>query len=694
MEYSLYNLNQSCKLKQLSFTNIVNKLNLIGFEVDDIFRDELKTNPNLENIRLLIKIPSNRDDLLTETFFLTELTTIFLLDLYESWKKIKQKYFFLLKQNYLKYSNYKTIKIQSELSDILIYNIEYEYLESFPIPVWIEKKLISNGLPITHTITDLLTLVTFEWGQTINILENSKKFQSTNSLIDKSEFYLEQLKTEKTYINTQDLQIKLEPGTIVIKNSCDQILSVLGIFHSFPIKSSKNKIIFEALYYDIERNNLNLNLINTKISLRFLKKTYLENFKFAFQRLLTLLELISTNKIILKKYKTIETRIALKAKRMLRLEKKSLKNILNIEKSEKEIFKKANLKLVCETKNEMYFQIPNSRNDLTREIDLIEEYSRFIGYKNFSEILPTKKMIYSKDNRDVNKFIKEFFLNYGFHEIVTSSLEENTRTTFSSIKINNPLTNALSCLRSELLVQILTIFENNVKLGFPNNNFFEIGRVFKNSKKNLIEQDKVAGIFTYPFSKLNKQPSLEWFITKGFFENFLTNFGYQNIQIEPLNNNFSVYHPTRSIYIKDGDNILGKFGEINPLLEKNLNQKTPIYLFEFNLHYFKKWRMKNEIIIYNEYSKYPPITKDLSFLISKQEKFTKIKKVIETNINSLTKIEFFDIYDDSINFNKVNIGLRLEFQSKTQTLVNEFIEKEIFKIKEILLKNFSIEFRA
>jgi phenylalanyl-tRNA synthetase beta subunit len=358
MEYSLYNLNQSCKLKQLSFTNIINKLNLIGFEVDDIFRDDLTTNSNLENIRLLIKIPSNRDDLLTETFFITELTTIFLLDVYESWKKIKQKYFFLLKQNYLKYFNYKTIKIQSELADILIYNIEFEHLEDFLVPLWIEKKLISNGLPVTHNITDLLTLVTFEWGQTINILDNSKKdttINSVNSLDDliQSEFYLEQLINESFHRSNQDFRIKLDPGTIVIKDSSNQILSVLGIFNSFPIKLSKNKIIFEAIYYDIEKNNLNLNLINTKISLRFLRKTYLENFKFAFQRLLTLLELLSNSKIALKKYKTIKTLIALKTKRILRLEKKSLKNILNLEKFEKEIFKKANLKLICETPKEM-----------------------------------------------------------------------------------------------------------------------------------------------------------------------------------------------------------------------------------------------------------------------------------------------------------------------------------------------------
>jgi hypothetical protein len=51
MEYSLYSLNQSCNLNKLTLT-LIEKLNLIGFEVDDIFLEELSTNSNLTNIRL------------------------------------------------------------------------------------------------------------------------------------------------------------------------------------------------------------------------------------------------------------------------------------------------------------------------------------------------------------------------------------------------------------------------------------------------------------------------------------------------------------------------------------------------------------------------------------------------------------------------------------------------------------------
>jgi hypothetical protein len=68
MEYSLYSLNQSCNLNKLTLTTLIEKLNLIGFEVDDIFLEELSTNSNLTNIRLLISIPSNREDLLNENF--------------------------------------------------------------------------------------------------------------------------------------------------------------------------------------------------------------------------------------------------------------------------------------------------------------------------------------------------------------------------------------------------------------------------------------------------------------------------------------------------------------------------------------------------------------------------------------------------------------------------------------------------
>jgi hypothetical protein len=100
MEYSLKKLNKNSKLNSLTITEIINRLNLIGFEVDDIFNEKSVNNQFLDNIRLLIKLPADREDLLNEKLFLIELSTILVFELLNTWEIIKKDYSFLLKERY------------------------------------------------------------------------------------------------------------------------------------------------------------------------------------------------------------------------------------------------------------------------------------------------------------------------------------------------------------------------------------------------------------------------------------------------------------------------------------------------------------------------------------------------------------------------------------------------------------------
>jgi phenylalanyl-tRNA synthetase beta chain len=684
MEYSLYNLNQSCNLDKLTLTNLVNKLNLIGFEVDEIFIEELKTNPNLNNIRLLIKIPSNREDLLNENYLKQELAKIFLFDLRETWGNLKQNYSFLLKQRYIRYYDYDTIPIHTTLSNILMYNIELNQCEYVISPNWLKNKLTDSGLLHSSNLNDLLNLVVFEWGQTLNIF-------SLSTLISINDLYLERI--NEPIIFSHKKEVCLEKGTIVLKTKTGEILTALGIFNSIPSPIEPNKFFLQGCFYDIHENPLNLNTINTKISLRFLRKSYLETLKFAFQRFLTLLELLTRSKISFKKYTTIQTALELKSSKLLKLKKKVLQKLLNIEEIELSIFQKANLKLLCKTQTCFYFQIPTFRKDLTREIDLIEEYSRFVGYKNFQEIFPVKQLVYYPQKKLSTQFTKQFFLNYGFTEVITTSLEEIKKTKFSSIKINNPLNNELVSLRYSLLGKMIEIFENNTKAGNINSNYFQIGRVFKNSERKIIEQDKLAGLFQLTLSEKTGNISTEWFKAKGFVELFLSNFGYENLEIEASNQLNSYYHPTKTVILKNKGRILGKFGEINPLTTNIMGIKTGVYVFELNFQYLQKWKMSSGIILYEEYSKYPLVIKDLSFSISQTREFSTIKKKVREISKELKNVEFFDIYFEENNENSVNVGLRLEFQSKTKTLLTETIETEMKNIKKLLMEEFDGQFR-
>ena len=95
MEYSLSTLNNKSNFSSLSLTETINKLNLVGFEVDEVSFE--KSNSYSPDIKFLLKSPANRDDLFLENLFLSELGTIFVLEFYEIWNSLKQNYSFLLK---------------------------------------------------------------------------------------------------------------------------------------------------------------------------------------------------------------------------------------------------------------------------------------------------------------------------------------------------------------------------------------------------------------------------------------------------------------------------------------------------------------------------------------------------------------------------------------------------------------------
>ena len=686
MEYSLQSLTKQTELNEITLENIVNKLNLIGFEVDDIIIEPLIFNQFINDIRLLIKIPANREDLLTETLLLNELSTIFSLKKYEIWKNLKNNYSFLLKQKYSQFYIYESSSIFSDVPNIAIYNIKLENFQSFLIPVWIKEKLKNFGYSSTNDLNDILNLVCLEWGQQFDVyFLNTQKNKNEN-------LYCERLNEAKIFTDIHKNQHILPIGTIVLKDSENNIVNILGI--SNPVIQTDNtlnkSIVFESIFYDINSNLLNLSTINTTLSFRYLRKIFLNHLKFSFQRLLTLIEILNcSNNLKVEKYSNYSKNIELKTTSILKIKKRSLLKTLNIENYNLNIFKKAGLKLVGNTKNELYFTIPNSRKDLLREIDLIEEYCRFVGYENFKEIIPKKENNLLSINRNKYRFIKEFFLNFGFNEIINSSIKEDKKINQYSILLNNPLNNDFFLLRTELSSKLIENFENNLRSGFLNNNFFEIGRTFKNINGKIVEEDKIAGIFQSSLKKEDSKFSVDWFINKAFFENFFKIFGYQNVISESIISTFEIFHPKRSIIFKSNNKILGVFGEIHP----KFNFKIPVYLFELNLKEFSEWRQTSIITTYKEYSKYPSIIKDLSFIIDKNINFESLKSIVQSNCKNLKNIYFFDIYFDPTSQEKINIGIRLEFQSFLETLTNEEIEIEIKNLKQILINDLKISFK-
>lgn len=674
MEYTLSTLYRKSNLGVLSLNETINKLNLIGFEVDEVTFQAC--NNYSQDIKFLLKSPANRDDLFIEKLFLSELEIIFLLEIYELWKKIKTKYIFLLKKNYIEYTNYEIQPILGNSSEIIKYVIQINQFENIISPVWIQKKLLKRGVKVQNNFQDILELVNLEWGY---------KFKIFSCEENKKESF--KIETVKNFFDFDNNEVSVQTGIFVLKNQLNVLKSVLGLENNLTDFTSS--IYLEGTFYDIHENKLNLTANNTKLSFRDLRKNYLSNFRFAFQRLLTLIEILKIGKISNVVHVLNNKNQKKQELKILKLEKQLLKNVLNLTTIDQNLFKKSGLNIVSTTSNDIYIKVPYFRNDLNRQIDLIEEYSRFIGYANFPEILPRKELKYSSNSSKHIDYMKQFFINHNFNEVYTNPLEEMDQEK-NSLSIFNPLNQELSILRKNLFKNLNKILETNIDLNFENTRIFEVGRVFKVEKGKIIEQEKLSGLFQSQLPNLN---TLDWFVKKGFLENFLTHFGYKNVKIEQWKNATLYFHPTKSICIKYNNKTLGFFGEINPQLRTFKSLKSTVYLFEFNLIHFKSWRLNSTIPVYKEYSKYPIVEKDISITIQKNQNFYNLKQTISENIEDLTRVEFFDIYfDPNLTKSEVKLGIRLEFQSVSGTLTNQIIDEKISRIRTLLTERFDVTF--
>ena len=680
MEYSLHTLNESSILKTLTSQNLIDELNLIGFEIDEVFEEQLLTNKNIDNLRLLIKIPANREDLLSEKTFLNELSRLFNFSLHNKWEKNKILYNAVLNTEYNNYKNFQQININSNLNDIVCFKIKIKKNKNFSTPLWIEKKLLNSGIQPKKSIDDLLTLNTLEWGNTFDF--------SVVDIINDTHLKIEQLQKNLTFRHSEDKTYNLTPGTIVIKNEVGEIKEVLGIFNHNCITSEENEIFVQSLFYNIYDNILNLNALENKISLRHLHQICIQNYRDSFQRLLTLLDITGAAKILPVQYIYSSINKNSQIKKKLKLRKVELKNLININFPDTKVFKKAGLKLICENKDFYYFSIPFGRNDLSREIDLIEEYARFVGYKNIKGHIPKKSLAIQRNSEKNKVFIKQFFLNYGFSEILTNPLQELNKKSEYSVALTNPLNNDFAILRENIIEKMVNIFISNTRLVGKPTNLFEIGRVFKNQNKKLIEEEKLGAVFQLKYYQQRNDDNENWFIAKGFIEILLRNFSnhYLFIKASPKN---KLFHPNRSIEIKLGDIHVGLFGQLRP--NNKFKMKQPTYIFEIDLKYLLPENMESSIPEYKEYSKYPAVTKDISISLSKSVNFSKLKNKVESASNLLKLVQFFNIYLDKHKINHITVGIRLTFQSDNQTLKNQEIELELQKINSMLVEKFDVE---
>ena len=583
-------------------------------------------------------------------------------------------------------------------------------LTNTSVPKWLTQKLINSGVTPANNLLDFQNYVLLETGYPFAFYD----FNKICSKLNTSKFCLSisKAKNRQEFFASNNTIYQLD-DSILLVNANETPISIAGVIesHDFSYTEDTNSLLIEGSIFNaakIRQQSRNLGL-RTDRSARYeksLKNTYIIE---ALYRLISLLRISNPN--LTCKLHTITQTVEQTPKPIL-LRYETINEILGpTKKYTQENFSYITPERITSYLDRLNFtfsydksnltwkiQIPHSRiDDLTREIDLIEEIGRLHGFNNFLTTLPKIKAIGTEDSTyKTRQKITSCLLNLGFSELIHYSLVSETTFLDNEIKLINPLLSDCSNLRSSLLPNLIKTVQENLKQGNLFIEGFEYGHVFSTDPKmNFKEKECIAGIFGAIKTKLtwsDSEKALTWFEAKGKIEQL---FKQLNLLIYwescSTGDTTNILHPYRSaeLYLPNGTN-LGIFGQIHPILANQLSLPSEIYLFEFDVELIESEIQTNKLTGYKEYSLYPKVIKDLSFIIRREITFKELQEVLYYNgTEFLAKINLLDEYrGQSIPDNHTSLCLQLIFQSNEKTLENKEIENIINNLQLILTKKF------
>ena len=705
MQISLRWINELVDLETVRLDDLINKLTLGGFEVEDVL--DIKVS-NSNTIALEISSTANRSDSLSIHGLSLEIAAL----LNQRPKRIDYSEKICPWEEDFETLESTTILGQN-CSDFI--GLIVENVDDFTSPKWLQQKLIASGLPVENNLLDFQNYILFETGYPLEFYDLDKIYSKIES--PNFQLYLATLTDHLNFSASNGKDLSINESAVVLKAN-DLPISIAGIISHIETtyKNTTKTLLIEASIFNAAkiRQQSRLVGVRTDRSSRYEKSIKNITLLESLYRLISLLR-IANPKLCCKLHTLIQPEKAIVKK--IQLDYKKVKQVLGpIQRSTTTKDEYISPQIITTILERLRFNITydndNCRwdiivpalrtDDIVRDIDVIEEIGRIYGFNNLSTRLPQIKKIGREDfDYQIRKKLTSCLINLGLTELIQYSLVNQTTYLTNEIELLNPLVKDYSNLRSSLLPSLLKAAEENLKKGNSNLEGFEYGHIFSsNSSASIIEKEVLAGIFGGYKRKTDwtgTSISTNWFEAKGKLEQL-----FQKLNIIPY---WKAYKPIKEhdilhlycsaeIFLSDGTQ-LGIFGQVSPILANKLNISTEIYLFELNFNILKQQIQQNKLTVYNEYSLYPKIIKDLSFIIKDEISFTKIKELLYLNGSSFLKdIHLLDnYYGKSIPENHISLCLQLVFQSDFETLQNDKVEIIIANLKQVLKIKFGVTIR-
>jgi phenylalanyl-tRNA synthetase beta chain len=364
------------------------------------------------------------------------------------------------------------------------------------------------------------------------------------------------------------------------------------------------------------------------------------------------------------------------------------------------------MKIVEENAEGLTLAVPPYRVDVQRDCDVIEDILRIYGYNNVEIPTTLKSSLTTKGEIDksnkLQNLIGEQLVGCGFNEILNNSLTcgayyegLESYPAANLVKLLNPLSNDLNCMRQTLLFGGLESIAHNSNRKNSDLKFFEFGNCYyfheerRNAEKILspYSEDYHLGMWVTGKRVVNSWAHADEkssvYELKAYVENIFLRLGLDMRSLVVGSLTDDIFASALTVNTRGGKR-LAVFGVVCKKILKSFDIDSEVYFADLNWKELMK-AIRNNKVSYKEICKYPAVRRDLALLLDKNVQFGEIEKIAyETEKKLLKEVSLFDVYEGkNLEAGKKSYAVCFMLQDETQTLN----DKQIDKIMSKLIKN-------
>jgi len=573
-----------------------------------------------------------------------------------------------------------------------------------PSPDWLVKRLESVGMRSINNVVDVTNFVMMEFGQPLHAFDFD--------MLRERRIVVKRAVDGDTF-TTLDGQIRALLASDLVICDGEGPVALAGIMggENSEVRPETTDILLESAYFNpgaIRRTSKRLGL-HTESSHRFERGGDVDIVPIALDRAAVLIAELADGKIaggVIDQYPHVLP------KRQLTISAVRTSRLLGLPVDLGEIQRVLNgigLRGTPVAEESLTVEVPHFRPDIEREIDLIEEVARLIGYDRIPVTMPTGKMHDQPLPRhlQLEGKLRDVIVELGFAEVINYSFvsavsvdrlalpADDPRR--SSVAVLNPLTEEQAVMRTTLIPSLLETAARNIAYRTNDLAMFELRPVFipRSGEELPCEQLRLTALLTGRREIegwAQQGDAADFFDIKGIAEELLSRLNVGDVRwLSEHEEGF--FHPGKSCAVKSGKLHLGTLGEVHPQVLRAFDINQPVMLLDLNAE--AMFAAAGGYPGFRPLSRYPDVERDSAFLVDEAITAEQIFNTLgQVRLKDLESIVLFDVYRGaSLPAGKKSLAIRARYRALDRTLTDELVQDLHARLVKAMEKSLGAELR-